>query len=407
MKFSHLAESIRTSKILEAAAEINLRNSRGEEIDNLTIGDFDSQIFPVPEALAEAVAAAYRDRETNYPGATGMPRLREAVAEMLKRLCAAPVRAEDVLIAGGTRPLIYALYQTVLDAGERVVYPVPSWNNRAYAELAGAEAVEVEAGADNNFMPRAEQLAPHLGEATLLALCSPQNPTGTLFAEENLREICELVVAENRRRGSGKKPLYVMFDQVYWALTFGGAFRHPLALCPQIADCAVFVDGLSKAYAATGLRVGWATGPRDLLAKMSSLIAHIGAWAPRPEQVAAGMFLEDERAVDRHLERFRERLSARLEAFHEGFRELKTRGRGIDAIAPQAAIYLSVKIAAKNMGDEELRAHLLNEAKIGILPFSWFGARDAKNWFRLSVGACRRARIPEIIARLDGALGKL
>lgn len=414
MKFSRLAGGISTSKILEAAAEINARNQRGEAIDNLTIGDFDPRIFPIPQALADAIAAAYRGHQTNYPGATGMPQLRGAVAGMLRRLCAVDLHADDILIAGGTRPLIYALYRSVLDADERVVYPVPSWNNHAYADLAGARAVAVEARADNHFMPRAEQLAPHLGDAALLALCSPQNPTGTLFAEDNLREICELVVAENRRRGARRKPLYVLFDQVYWALTFADAFRHPLALCPQIGEYAVFVDGMSKAYAATGLRIGWASGPRALLAKMSSLLAHMGAWAPRPEQVAAGAFLEDARAADEYLARFRERLSARLEAFHAGLLALKQRGHEIDAIAPQAAIYLSAKIAlpggAKNrrapQGDDAVRDYLLDEAKIGMLPFSWFGARDAGNWFRLSVGACRRERIPEILARLESALGK-
>ncbi|MGR3913766.1 MAG: aminotransferase class I/II-fold pyridoxal phosphate-dependent enzyme [Gammaproteobacteria bacterium] len=410
MKFSRIAEAIRTSRILEVAAEINARNARGEGIDNLTIGDFDPEIFPIPHALAAAVADAYRGRQTNYPGAAGMPHLRGAVAAMLRRQCAVELHADDILIAAGARPLIYALYRSVLDAGECVVTPAPSWNNAAYAGLAGARVVEIECGADNCFMPRAEQLAPHLGEAALLALCSPQNPTGTLFAEDNLRAICELVVAENRRRGSGRKPLYVLFDQIYWALTFGGAFRHPLALCPQIGEYAVFVDGMSKAYAATGLRVGWASGARALLAKMSSFIAHMGAWAPRPEQVAAGVFLEETRAGEEYLERFRARLSARLSAFHAGLLAIKARGHDIDAIAPQAAIYLSVKIAMPGdskrapRDDDAVREHLLNEAKIGILPFSWFGARAAAGWFRLSVGACRRARIPEILARLENAL---
>ena len=416
MKLSRLAEGIRTSPILEIAAEINARKQRGETLHNLTVGDFDSAIFPIPDELTEAIIAAYRDHQTNYPGATGLPEIRRAAAGMLNRLCGLDYAADDVIIASGSRPLIYSIYRTTVDPGERVVYPVPSWNNESYAAMVGAESVPVETTPENHFMPAAEALAPHLKGAALLALCAPQNPTGTLFTEQNLKAVCELVVDENRRRGAREKPLYVMFDQVYWALTFGrDAFRHPLTVCPGIGDYAIFVDGLSKAFAATGVRVGWATGPRPVLAKMSSLIAHLGAWAPRPEQVAAGVFLADHRAVDRHLDGFRHQLAARLDDFHSGFMALKNNGHRIDALVPQAALYLSLKIDIQGdrIGDKRLdsdsavRDYLLNEAKIGILPFSWFGAKNYDNWFRLSVGTCRREEIPAIMASLESALDKL
>ena len=431
MKLSRLAAQIKTSPILSIAAEINARRARGEELHNLTVGDFDSSIFPIPHGLTEAVVAAYRDYQTNYPGAAGQVEIRAAVAAMLNRTCGLDYAADDVIIAGGSRPLIYAVYRTIVDPNERVVYPVPSWNNEAYAAILGAQTVPVETTPENHFMPTAEALAPHLKDAVLLALCSPQNPTGTLFAEHNLKAICELVVAENRRRArksphkSPQKPLYVMFDQVYWALTFGAdAFRHPLIVCPEIRDYAVFVDGLSKGFAATGVRVGWATGPRPLIMKMSSLIAHVGAWAPKPEQIATGVFLEDRRAVERHLTDFRERLAARLGRFHAGFMALKKKGYGVDAIAPQGGIYLSVKIELQGRAvaagkgrdqgaekpldsDAAAQDFLLNEAKIGVLPFSWFGAKNCTDWFRLSVGTCRRAQIPDIMASLESALDKL
>lgn len=402
-QFSALAENIRTSPILEVAAEIDARKRRGEAIDNLTIGDFDANIFAVPRALRDAVTCAYRAHQTNYPGAAGMPQLRESVAHMLRRLCAVESRADNVIIAGGTRPLIYACYRCVLDPGESALYAVPSWNNAAYAALCGAKTIAVEAHAENAFMPRAPQLEAHLRDASLLALCAPQNPTGTVFAEDNLREICEMVLAENRRRGSARKPLYVLFDQVYWALSFDGAFHHPLKVCPQIGDYAVFVDGMSKAYAATGMRVGWANGAPALLAKMQSLIAHMGAWAPRPEQVAAAQFLADAACVDAHLTKFRERLLARLHALYDGLRAMQKRGCAVDAIAPQGGIYLSAKFDLGG-GDESARKHLLEHAKVAALPFSWFGAREANGWFRLSVGACERAQMDGIVGRIESAL---
>ena len=429
MKLSRLAEQITTSPILTIAAEINARQARGESLHNLTVGDFDSTIFPIPDGLTEAIIAAYRDHQTNYPGAVGMPEIRSGVANWLNRVCHLDYAADDVIIACGSRPLIYSIYRTIVDPGELVVYPVPSWNNESYAAMVGAQTACVETTAQNNFMPTAEAIAPHLKDAVLLALCSPQNPTGTLFNEQNLKDICQLVVAENHRRHknpnqkSPQKPLYVMFDQVYWALAFAGtdadaddnAFRHPLSVCPEIREYAIFVDGMSKAFAATGVRVGWCTGPRPVIMKMSSLIAHMGAWAPKPEQIAAGIFLADQRAVDAHLRQFRARLAARLEAFHAGFMALKNKGIAVDAIAPQAAIYLSVKIdlrgkrAGGKLLDDDAAAqeYLLNEANIGVLPFSWFGANNCANWFRLSVGACRRQQIPDILASLEAALAKV
>ncbi len=417
MKLSRLAEQITTSPILTIAAEINARKQRGEVLHNLTVGDFDSAIFPIPDALTEAVIAAYRNHRTNYPGAAGLPEIRRAAAGLLNRACGLDYEADDVVIAGGSRPIIYALYRSVIDPGDKVVYPVPSWNNESYAAMVGARTAPVETTPEHHFMPTAEALAPHLKDAALLALCSPQNPTGTLFTGENLKAVCEAVVAENRRRGPRGKPLYVMFDQVYWALTFGAAdFRHPLAVCPEIGEYAVFVDGMSKAFAATGVRVGWATGPRPVIGKMSALIAHMGAWAPKPEQAAAGVFLADTGAVERHLAGFRAQLAARLEAFHAGVMALKSKGHAVDAIAPQAAIYLSVKIDIQGRqsadgkrldSDGAVQDYLLNEAKIGILPFSWFGAKNYANWFRLSVGTCRREEIPDILGSLESALDRL
>ena len=416
MKLSRLAEQTVTSPILNIAAEINARKQRGEALHNLTVGDFDSSIFPIPPDLTEAIIAAYRDGHTNYPGAVGLPQIRAGVADTLNRLCGLDYDADDVIIASGSRPVIYSLYRAVVDPGERVVYPAPSWNNESYAALLGARGVPVETTPKNHFMPTAEDIAPHLKDAALLALCSPQNPTGTLFTEDNLRALCELVVAENRRRGAQQKPLYVMFDQVYWTLVYeAGAFRHPLTVCPDIRDYAIFVDGLSKGFAATGVRVGWATGPRPVIAKMSSLIAHVGAWAPKPEQIATGVFLADHDAVDRHLDAFRKRLAARLGGFYDGFIALKDKGHAVDAIAPRAAIYLSVKIdilGRRARGqtltdDAAVQDYLLNHAKIGILPFSWFGAKNYANWFRLSIGACRREDIAAIMASLETALDDL
>ena len=417
MKLSRLADQIQTSPILTFAAEINARKSAGEPLHNLTVGDFDPQIFPVPEALTEATIQAYHDRQTNYPGAFGLPGIREGVAHLLNRTCGVGYAAEDVIIASGSRPFIYSAYRTIVDPGDKVVFPVPSWNNEHYAAMNGARIQTVETDPDSRFMPNAEMLAPHLEDAVLLALCSPLNPTGTVLSQPDLVDICNLVVDINRRRSEHLKPLYVLFDQVYWMLTFSGTeFVHPLAVCPEIRDYAVFVDGMSKAFAGTGIRVGWCTGATHVLQKMVSVIAHAGAWAPRPDQVAVGRFLVMDDAVDEYLATFRGALEERLTGFYEGFMALRERGFPVDAIAPEAAIYLSVKIDIRGRTtadgklletEDDVQNYLVSAARLGVLPFSWFGAHSFGNWFRISVGTCDTQDIASVVAGLESALGDL
>lgn len=417
MLLSRLSGTIEIPKILSFTNSLNQRIAQGEAIDNLTIGDFNPSIFPVPEPFARLIAQAYNDGHTNYPGAFGLTQTRRAAAQMINRYCSISLSGDDYLIASGTRPFIYSAYRAIVDPGDKVVYPVPSWNNDQYAKMLQADICEVETRPESGFMPSAAELEPHLKQARLLALCSPQNPTGTVFSKQGLSDICELIVAENRRRSAGEKPLYVFFDQVYWLLTHGETpFYHALQLCPDIRPYAIFIDGMSKAFAATGVRVGWASGPDPVLAKMRAIIAYMGAWAPKAEQVAAAGFFADDSQVDAYIQQFRQRLKQRLNAIYDGVKDLKSQGYPVDAIKPQASIYLSVKldIAGKTTAtgqtlDNHETAHqyILDEAQIGILPFSWFGAKTHDSWFRVSVGALHTKQIPVILEKLASALSKL
>ena len=203
------------------------------------------------------------------------------------------------MIAGGSRPLIYSLYRTVVDPGDRVVYPVPSWNNNHYSYLSGATGVPLVCRPEDKFLPTRKSLEAVLPGARLLCLNSPLNPTGTAFDADGLRAICELIVDENAAREQrGERPLYVMYDHVYWMLCFGG-LQHvtPTGLVPEMARYTVYVDGISKAFAGTGVRVGWGVGPVDVIARMTITLAHVGAWAPRSEQFGTVDLLEDPQAI--------------------------------------------------------------------------------------------------------------
>ncbi len=417
LKLSHLAETLIASEIVRLGATIKEKIRNGENIYNYTIGDFDSSQFPIPALLQEEIIHAYKEGKTTYPAAEGELTLRKAVSDFIEKNQGVRYSPAEILISAGGRPLIYAIYRTIVDKGDKVIYPVPSWNNNHYIHFTEGEHVIIDATKENNFMPTAAQIAPHVKTATLLALCSPLNPTGTTFNKEELEAICDLVIEENERRKEGEKKLYLMYDQIYWTLTFGETKHfNPVVLRSKMKDYTVFVDGISKAFAATGVRVGWAMGPAEVIVKMRSINSHIGSWAPIAEQHAVAKFLQQDKAVQDYLVHFKHEVDLRLRKIYEGFQQLKKEKFPVDAIVPQAAIYLTVQIdlVGKKTVDgtllneqADVTEYLLSEAKLALVPFSAFGAGKESNWYRMSVGCCKKEEIETVLKQLKEALQKL
>lgn len=415
---SDLAENITGSEIIKLAWEVNDKIKKGEKIFNLTIGDFNSKVFPIPAELKQEIITAYQNDETNYPPAEGIPELRNAVCHFLNRLHGFDFTADNIVISCGARPIIYGIYKTIVDPGDTVVFPVPSWNNNHYVHLSSAKHAMIETKPENNFMPSANDIKKHIKSAVLISVCSPLNPTGTTLTKESLTEICDLILEENTiRNAKGEKPVYLMYDQIYWALTFGGTKHYdPVTIRPEMKEYTVFVDGISKAFAATGVRVGWGMGPKKIIDKMKSILGHVGAWAPRAEQIATAKYLMNDKAVDTYLADIRQKVSARLAGFHKGFQSLKKEGFRVDSIAPQAAIYLTVQFSLHGQKTatgqvlattKDVTKYILDEAKVALVPFYAFGASEESNWYRLSVGTCKIEDIDSIIGNLRNALKKL
>lgn len=416
-KLSQLAETLIGSEIVKLGNEIKDRIKEGNKIYNFTIGDFDSALFPIPLELQQEIISAFNHHFTTYPPADGIAELRTAVAQFLLQREGLEYHTNEILIAAGGRPLIYAAYRAIVDKGEKVIYPVPSWNNNHYVHFTEGEHVMIETKQENNFMPTAAEIAPHLQGASLLALCSPLNPTGTTFPKEELEAICDLVIAENNRRAAGEKKLYLLYDQIYWTLTYGDIVHHnPVSLRPEMKAYTIFIDGISKSFAATGVRVGWSMGPAYLINKMKAINSHVGAWSPMAEQHATANYLTQTAAIDRYFHHFKAEISERLTRIYQGFIHLKAQGFPVDAVAPQAAIYLTIKfelVGKTTAGGEKLArqtqvtAYLLNEAKLAVVPFSAFGASADSAWYRLSVGTCKKEEIDEMLKKLKDALGHL
>lgn len=405
---SSLAQGLTGSEVLKIASEVRALTATGRSVANLTVGDFSPSEFRIPPLLESLIAENLANGQTNYPPSDGTLELRKSVIDLFREQFGLTYPLESTLIAGGSRPIIYAAYAATVDRGDKVIYPTPSWNNNHYTYLTGGIPVELVVGAETNFMPTADMIRPHVRDARLIAVCTPLNPTGTVMAKSEVEAIATLVVEENARRASaGQRALFLLWDQVYWMLTFGQN-RHwaPPQVVPESAAYTIFVDGISKALAATGLRVGWTVAPPAVTARMRDLIGHIGAWAPKAEQLAVASFLQQKDEIAAFQEQMIRELRLRLDALYDGLMSMRRDGLPVHAIEPQGAIYLSVQfdLISRFGTNEAIRKFLLDEAGFAVVPFQAFGLKRDDGWFRLSAGAVSVRDCQEGLQRVRAAL---
>jgi len=210
--------------------------------------------------------------------------------------------------------------------------------------------------------------------------------------------------------------LYIMYDQIYSLLTFGKAHVNPVSIRPELRDYVIYIDGISKCLAATGVRVGWGFGPEAVVSKMKAILGHIGAWAPKAEQVAVAKYFKNAPQVDAFLGSFKAQVQLSLNEIYNGFQELKNEGFAVDAIEPMGAIYLTLKIdyigkttpagdLLKNSAD--VNFYLIKNAGTALVPFSAFGNDENMAWFRASVGGCSLDDIKAMMPRIKKALSDL
>lgn len=397
-KVSKLAQNIIGSEIIKIAAEVKQRTQQGQDIFNLTIGDFDPFLFPIPSKLKEFIIESYVNNQTNYPTAEGQLELISVIVKKTKRT------NQEIVIAAGARPIIYSIFKTLVDPDDYVLFPTPSWNNNHYTYLSNAQSIAVETTPENNFMPTADDIRPYIDKVKLITLCSPQNPTGTTFSKENLQEICELILNENEKRPDN--PVYLMYDQIYSELVYDKIEHYdPVSIYPEMKHYTIYVDGISKSLSATGIRVGWAMGPVEVISKMRSILTHVGAWAPKPEQIATANYLVSP-FYDLFMSQQRINIHKRLHAVYHSLLKLKKQGLCIDVIKPQGGIYLSVKIDIPGKTPEETRLLLLDRASIAVIPFYAFGCDKNNPWFRISVGTLKESDIQMIEDKLQNLLKK-
>lgn len=410
-RLSKIGNGIIGSEIIKISQQIK-EISKTKSVANLTIGDFDSKKWPIPERLKFYIQDAYNEDLTNYPASQGELDLRNSVSEYLKTKHGIDYSPEEILIGGGVRPLIYTIFKGTVNPGDGVIYPVPSWNNNHYSFLHDAVKQEIECKPENSFFPSVLDIDVKIKRTTsLVCICSPQNPTGRVISPEVLKDICDLIVKENnvRKDHIDSRPLYLFFDQIYSDLTQDELFVHPLTLCPEIKDYLICVDGISKSLNATGVRVGWAFGPKDIIGKLTEIFSHIGAWAPKAEQNAVGKFMSETLPeFTHHTQNVTTKYKHITHSICDMFDRMKGKGFRVDCQRPEGGIYISVYLEYANSFSnvEEYVSYLINTCGLGIVPFEYFGSKENKGWFRISIGNIDEFNLTSVIGVIENAIVK-
>ena len=416
LALSYVAADMEGSRILAAAYEARVLRESGVEVTDLTIGDYAPEQYCGPRELLEEIAWEVVEGRNNYPPSDGVPALQEAVRGFYAHALGVEFPAKTVVVCGGARPPIYAIFRCLVNPGDVVAYPTPSWNNDYYCQLTGARALPLPTSASTNFMPTPAQVRDAVSDSGVRLFClnSPSNPCGTVIDPVTLRGITQVIVEENISRArAGLRPLYFMFDMVYWPLAGEGNPVHPLALVPEAAPYTLYVDAVSKWLVGTGLRLGWAVVPPHLYTPLRDFMGHVGAWGPRPVQVAVAKYLSRSEEVLTFTGGLREQVRSRQALVGASFTAWATEGLPVKHVAPTGAIYVSVrfnvigkKTPTGNVLDSNtaIRRYLLNEARVALVAFQAFGMTGDTGWFRISVGAVSLAELEAGLARVREAL---
>jgi aspartate aminotransferase len=412
-KLSNIGNQIIGSEIIKISQQIK-EISKTKSVINLTIGDFNSKLWPIPKSLRDHIHECYDEDLTNYPNSQGEINLRESVSKHIKHQFDVDYSADEILIGAGVRPLIYTVYKATVNPqeDEEVIYPTPSWNNNHYSFLHGAIKCEIPCTPENSFFPSIEDVKERItAKTSLVCICSPQNPTGRVINPDVLKGICEAIIEENKTREdqAGTRPLFLFFDQIYSDLTKDGLFVHPITLCPEIRNYLICGDGISKSLNATGVRVGWLFGPKDIIGKMTEILSHIGAWAPKPEQHAVDRFIQENYLEYlEHISSVTNEYSQITSKICDKLEEMKQKGFKVDCQRPEGGIYISIYLDyVHSFGTtEEYISFLINQCGLGIVPFEYFGAKHNRGWFRISVGNIAQLNLDSVIDTIENSVLK-
>jgi len=387
MRLAQRMSRLGTETAFEVLARAKALEAQGREIIHLEIGEPD---FDTPAHIKAAAVRALEEGYTHYTPAAGIPALREAIADYIRRTRHIPVGPEHVVVVPGGKPIMFFAILALVEEGDEVIYPNPGFPiYESMIRFVGARPVPLRLRMENEFRVDVEELARLITPRTrMLILNSPANPTGGVLTREDLAAIAELCERHD---------LVVLSDEIYSRILYEGE-HISIASFPGMLERTIILDGFSKTYAMTGWRLGYGVMPEPLAEAVTRLMINSNSCTAAFTQMAGIAALTGpQEDVDRMVAAFRERREVMVEGLNRipGFRCLK----------PKGAFYAFPNIEGTGMSSRALADYLLEEAGVAVLSGTAFG-EYGEGFLRLSF-ANSVENIRKALERIEKAVRRL
>lgn len=355
-----------TETAFEVLVKARALEAKGKSVIHLEIGEPD---FDTPANIVDSAVDALRKGWTHYGPATGLPQLREAIAEDVSRSRGVPVSPEEVVVVPGGKPVMFFVILALAQAGDEVIYPNPGFPiYESMINFAGAKAVPLRLREEMDFRFDVNELASLITDRTrLIILNSPHNPTGGVLTGQDIQDIAKVI---------GSRDVMILSDEIYSRLIFDGQ-HHSIAAVPGFKDRTIILDGFSKTYAMTGWRMGYGVMRTDLVPQVSRLVTNATSCTASFTQVAGVEALRGDQAS---VEKMRLEFLRRRDMFVKGLNQIK----GFSCRVPAGAFYTFPNIQNTGWPSKKLADALLDDAGVAALSGTAFGA-SGEGYLRFSI----------------------
>lgn len=354
---SEYASSLTPSLTLAVTNKAKEMKARGEQVFGLAGGEPDKD---TPENIKQAAIKALNEGATKYTPSVGLPALREAIAAKLKKDNGLEYGIDQICVTSGAKPAVYAALRAVINPGDEVIIPTPYWvSYPSMVQLCGGTPVLVETKPENGWKITAEEFENAMTPRTkLIIINSPQNPTGAVYSEDELRAIGEIAVEED---------ILILADEIYEHLVYGDAKHVSIAsLSPELYNLTITVNGFSKSYAMTGWRLGYTAAPAEIAQAIKLSMDHTASNATTFCQYGAIEALKGEQTFIADL---REEYDFRRQYVYDRLSKMPK----IKVVEPKGAFYFFIDTTELGIGSLELCEKLLERYKVAAVPGIAFG----------------------------------
>ena len=379
MQLAQRMSRLGTENAFVVLAEVNKLKAQGKDVISFCIGEPD---FDTPDNIKKAAIKAMEEGQTHYGPSAGLPELREVVAEYISKTRDIDVRAEEVVITPGGKPIIYFCLHALAGEGDEVIYPNPGFPiYESVINFVGAKPVPAPMLEEKGFSFDIDYLKKIVSDKTkMIILNSPQNPTGGMLTKEDLKEIAGL---------AQKHDLWILSDEIYSRIIYDGKFES-IASIDGLKDRTIILDGFSKTYAMTGWRIGYGVMPAEFALRIAQLETNCESCTATFTQLAAK---EAYTGPQDETEKMVAEFKVRRDLIVDGLNDIE----GITRLKPKGSFYVfpNVTEVCKNLGftgSKEFQEYLLYKADVAVLPRTSFGVKnngEDQEYIRLSYATSR------------------